>query len=120
MAEGAALLIDEVRPREPMLQSVRSVPFALRYLFATHPAGMVQVMGQALGIVYRAIASHLIKAAFGRAAGVPIGTPADWSPFRQCAQTQYSFSRFIPRRRIPDERRALDLSPGAAANRGGT
>ena len=45
--------------REPMRQWVLSVPFALRYLFATAPA----VMGQVLGIVYRAIASHLIKVA---------------------------------------------------------
>ena len=59
MAEGAALLVDEVLPREPMRQWVLSVPFALRYLFATHPA----VMGQVMGIVYRAISSHLIKAA---------------------------------------------------------
>ena len=59
MAEGAALLVDEVLPREPLRQWVLSVPFALRYLFATDPA----VMGQVLGIVTRAIASHLIKAA---------------------------------------------------------
>ena len=51
--------MDEVLPREPMRQWVLSVPFALRYLFATDPA----VMGQVLGIVTRAIASHLIKAA---------------------------------------------------------
>ena len=38
---------------------VLGVPFALRYLFATDPAAM----GQALGIVTRAIASHLIKSA---------------------------------------------------------
>ena len=59
MAEGAALLVDEVLPREPMRQWVLRVPFALRYLFATDPA----VMGQVLGIVTRAIASHLLKAA---------------------------------------------------------
>ena len=59
MTEGAALLVDEVLPRQPMRQWVLSVPFALRYLFATDPA----VMGQVLGIVYQAIASHLIKAA---------------------------------------------------------
>lgn len=106
MAEGAALLVDEVLPREPMRQWVLSVPFALRYLFATHPA----VMGQVLGIVYRAIASHLIKAAgyhqataqtgavtlierarpcarpCGRPAVVQIGSPADLSTFRECAQ----------------------------------
>ena len=59
MAEGAALLVDEVLPREPLRQWVLSVPFALRYLFATNPA----VMSQVLGIVTRAIANHLIKAA---------------------------------------------------------
>ena len=58
MAEGAALLVDEVLPRAPMRQWVQCVPFALRYLFATAPA----VMGHVLGIVSRAIASHLIKA----------------------------------------------------------
>ena len=42
-----------------MRQWVLRVPFVLRYLFATAPA----VMGQVLGIVYRAIASNLIKAA---------------------------------------------------------
>ena len=47
MAEGAALLVDEVLPREPMRQWVLSVPCALRYLFATAPA----VMGQVLGIL---------------------------------------------------------------------
>ena len=59
MAEVAALLVDEVLSREPMRQWVLSVPFALRYLFATTPA----MMGQVLGIVTRAIASHLLKAA---------------------------------------------------------
>ena len=49
MAKGAALLVDEVLPREPMRQWVLSVPFALRYVFATNPA----VMGQVLGIVLR-------------------------------------------------------------------
>ena len=58
MAERAALLVDEVLPREPMRQWVLSVPFASRYLFATDPA----VMGQVLGIVYRAIASYLVGA----------------------------------------------------------
>lgn len=53
------MLVDEVLPREPLRQWVLSVPFALRYLFATDPA----VMGQVLGILYRAVANHLIKAA---------------------------------------------------------
>ena len=63
MAEGAALLVDEILPREPLRQWVLSVPFALRYLFATDPAVMGQVLGQVLGIVTRAIANHLLKAA---------------------------------------------------------
>ena len=59
MAEGAALWVDEVLPREPLRQWVLSGSFALRYLFATDPA----VMGQVLGIVYRAISNHLLGAA---------------------------------------------------------
>jgi hypothetical protein len=36
MAESAALLVDEVLPHEPMRQWVLSVPFPLRFLFASH------------------------------------------------------------------------------------
>ena len=70
-------------------------------------------MGQVLGIVYRAIASHLIKAAgyhhataqtgavtlidgappcappFGRPAVVQIGSPADLSALRQRAELEH-------------------------------
>jgi hypothetical protein len=46
-------------PREPVRQWVLSVPFPLRYLFATDPAAM----GAVLGIVCRAIAAHLVKKA---------------------------------------------------------
>ena len=139
MAEGAALLVDEVLPHEPMRQWVLSVPFALRYLFATDPA----VTGQVLGIVTRAIASHLVKAAgyhhttaqtgavtlidgarpcappFGRTACVPIGTPADWSTFRQRFEHEHPLPYAVPRWRIRDDGRAVDLSAGAAAHRGG-
>ena len=73
MAESAALLVDDVLHREPMRQEwhtevpftdrrmerVLSVPFPLRFLFASRPA----IMGQVLGIVYRAIATHLTKKA---------------------------------------------------------
>jgi len=75
MAESAALLVDEVLPHEPMRQllpwmacsramqeqlpRVLSFPFQLRFLFASRP----ELMGKVLGIVYRAIASHLIKKA---------------------------------------------------------
>ena len=60
MAESAALLMDEVLPAQPMRQWVLSFPFQLRFLFASRPA----IMGQVLGIVYRVIATHLIKKAW--------------------------------------------------------
>ncbi len=59
MAESAALLIDEVLPQQPMRQWVLSFPYPLRFLFATRPA----IMGQVLGIVYRVIATHRVKKA---------------------------------------------------------
>ena len=61
MAETAALLVDEVFPHVPLRQWVISFPFPLRYLFAAYP----QAMGKVLGIVYRAISTHLThKAGF--------------------------------------------------------
>jgi len=59
MVESAALLVDEVLPCQPMRQWVLSVPFPLRFVFASQPA----IMGKVLGIVYRTIATHLIKKA---------------------------------------------------------
>jgi len=59
MAESAALLVDEVLPERPVRQWVLSFPFQLRFLFASRPV----VMGGVLGIVYRVIATHLIKKA---------------------------------------------------------
>jgi hypothetical protein len=69
MADSAALLVEEILPHQPMRQltpgmacsramqeqlpRVLSVPFPLRFLFASHPA----VMGKVLGIVYRTIAA---------------------------------------------------------------
>ena len=59
MAESAALLVDEVLPHEPIRQWVLSFPFQLRFLFASYP----KIMGKVLGIVYRSIATHLIRKA---------------------------------------------------------
>jgi len=53
MAENAALLVDEVFPEQPVRQWVLSVPYPLRFLFASRPA----VMGEVLGIVYRHVAT---------------------------------------------------------------
>ena len=59
MAESAAQLVDEVFPEQPVCQWVLSFPYPLRFLFATRPA----ILSQVLGIVYRCIATHLIKKA---------------------------------------------------------
>ena len=59
MAESAALLVDEVLPEQPVRQWVLSVPYPLRFLFASPP----EVMGHVLGIVYRCITTHLVKKA---------------------------------------------------------
>ena len=49
MAESAALLVDQLLPFQPMGQWVLSVPFPLRFLFASQP----EVMAKVLGLVYR-------------------------------------------------------------------
>jgi len=43
MADSAALLVDEVLPHQSMRQWVLSVPFPLRFLFASQPAVMSKV-----------------------------------------------------------------------------
>jgi ribosomal protein S27E len=48
MAEAAALLVDEVLPARPLRQWVLSLPHALRFLLATNPAALTEV----LGVVY--------------------------------------------------------------------
>ena len=59
LVETAALLVDEILPRQPLRQWVLSVPFPLRFLFGTEPAAVTAV----LGIVYRAMSTHLIRRA---------------------------------------------------------
>jgi ribosomal protein S27E len=59
MTDGAALLADEVLPTKPIRQWVLSLPFALRFLLATDPDALTQV----LGIVYRTISAYVLKRA---------------------------------------------------------
>ncbi len=59
MADSAAHLVDHVFPEKPVRQWVLSVPFQLRYLFATQP----QVLSKVLTIVNRVISRFLIKRA---------------------------------------------------------
>ena len=56
MVESAALLVDEVLSRLPMRQWVLSFPYPLRFLFTNRS----QVMSHVVGIVYRAIETHLL------------------------------------------------------------
>jgi hypothetical protein len=66
MAETAALLADEVLPERPLRQWVLSMPMALRFLLATRPA----VLSEVLGVVYRTISGHLLaRAGVRRVAG---------------------------------------------------
>ena len=67
MAETAAHLVEHVLPEQPIRQWVLSFPYPLRFLFATRPAVLTQV----LGIVYRAISTFLI-----RRAGLRVGAGA--------------------------------------------
>ena len=59
MAETAAHLVEHVLPEQPIRQWVLSFPYPLRFLFATRPAVLTQV----LGIVYRAISTFLVRRA---------------------------------------------------------
>ncbi|MCP5170281.1 MAG: IS91 family transposase [Hahellaceae bacterium] len=59
MAESAALLVDEVLPAVPIRQWVLSFPYQLRLLLAQQP----DMMGKVLEIVYRTLATHLIRKA---------------------------------------------------------
>ena len=59
MVESAALLVDEVLPEKPIRQWVLSVPFPLRWLFASAP----EMLSKALFIVTRAISTWLVKKA---------------------------------------------------------
>jgi len=62
MAESAVLLMDEVFPEQPVRQWVLSFPYPSHFLFASR-SGVMGPMGQVLGIVYRVIATYLIKKA---------------------------------------------------------
>ena len=52
-----ALLADDVLPAKSIRQWVLTLPFALRFLLATDPDALRQV----LGIVYRTISGHILK-----------------------------------------------------------
>ena len=59
MVESAAMLVDSVLPPQPIRQWVLSVPFPLRWLFASEPG----VLSKALKVVLRAISAYLVKKA---------------------------------------------------------
>jgi hypothetical protein len=57
MADSAAHLVDRIFPERPVRQWVLSVPYPLRFLFATQP----EVITKVLAIVHRVISTWLIK-----------------------------------------------------------
>ena len=59
MAESAARLVDEVLPPVPIRQWVLSFPYQLRLLLAQQP----EMMRKVLEIVYRTLATRLIRKA---------------------------------------------------------
>ena len=69
MSETAALLVDDVLPHKPIRQWVLSFPYPLRFLLSNNP----QVLSSVLGIVNRAISTHLIKKAGFKAAQAQVG-----------------------------------------------
>ena len=70
MVESAAHLVDHVLPQQPIRQWVLTFPYPLRFLFAAKP----QVLGQVLGVVYRAISTfHIKKTGFTVASGAKTG-----------------------------------------------
>jgi hypothetical protein len=92
MVESAALLVDEVLPAVPMRQWVLSVPFALRFLFASNSAAM----GETLRIVYRTISGFLIrKAGLTRSTGQS-GTVTLVQRFGSALNLNVHFHMLIP------------------------
>ena len=82
MVDSAALLVDEILPHQPMRQWVLSVPFPLRFLFASNP----KVMTKVLGIVYRSIAiggDDPFAATVGKAAGFSLHAGVAGTKVRQ-------------------------------------
>jgi hypothetical protein len=57
MVESAAHLVDHVFPEQPVQQWVLTFPFPLRFLFATQPEALTQV----LTVVQRSISSFVIQ-----------------------------------------------------------
>jgi hypothetical protein len=104
MTDGGALLADEVLPAKPIRQWVLSLPFALRFLLATDPDALTQV----LGIVYRTISAHILKQARLTRAGGATGAVTLIQRFG-CTQSRYSFPHARARRRVPRWHRAVGV-----------
>jgi ribosomal protein S27E len=111
MAESAALLADEVFPEQPVRQWVLSFPYPLRFLFASRPS----LMGQVLGIVYRCLATRLIKKAGFSCKTAQTGAVTLIQRFGS-ALNEHPFPHAVPRRGVGRARRrltAIRLGEGA-------
>ena len=90
MAYSCALLVAEILPHQQLRRWLLSDPFPLRFLFASQAA----VLGKALGIVDRAMATHLShKAGYTTArSGAVTLTPC----FGGALQCPYPFPYAVP------------------------
>jgi len=116
MAESAALLVDEVFPEQPVRQWVLSVPYPLRFLFASR----LSLMGQVLGIVYRCIATHLIKKAGFSHKTAYTGAVTLIQRFGSALNVEWPLSHAVSRRgvcRAPRRLAAVPLGEGAEERR---
>ena len=100
MAETAAHLVEHVLPEQTIRQWVLSFPYPLRFLLATRPAVLTQV----LGIVYRAVSTFLV-----RRAGLRVGAGARTGAVTPTASPARSRTNTSPRS-------AATTTNGARAN----
>ena len=106
MADSAALLVEEVLPCEPLRQWVLSLPFALRFLLATNP----QVLTQVLRIVYRTISGDLLRAAGRTRSTAETGAVTLIQRFRSALNLNIHLHMlFLDRARLGFNRRGRDM-----------
>ena len=114
MADSAALLVDDILPHQPMRQWVLSFPFPLRFLFASNPKAMTGV----LGIVYRAIATHLSHKAGLTKPAAQTGAVTLIQRFGSALNSEHTFSHVVSGRCVHQGRQETPdaVSAGKGAN----
>lgn len=95
--DSAAHLVDNVLPKRPIRKWVLSVPYPLRFLFATNPA----VMSQVLTIAHRVISTFLVKSArMTVKSGAQSGAVTLIQRFGSALNLKSPLSHALPERRV--------------------